>query len=58
MWRQMSEAEPLRRLRISAFLRDQLAAASAIHGADLQAAVAGAGEGLGQQLQAVLTAAG
>jgi hypothetical protein len=56
--RQALEAEPLRRLRLSAFLRDQLAAAAAVHGPELQAAMSGLGEGLGQQLQAVLAAAG
>lgn len=53
----MLEAEPLRRVRISDFLRDRLAAASATHGADMQAALAGLGDELGQQLQAVLAAA-
>ncbi|KAI8476158.1 MAG: armadillo-type protein [Monoraphidium minutum] len=53
----VSEAEPLRRLRLSSFLRDQLAAAAAVHGPDLQAAMGTLGEGLGAQLQAVLAAA-
>ena len=52
-----AEAEPLRRLKVAAFLRDRLAAAAAAHGGDLQAALAGLGEGLAQQLQTVLTAA-
>jgi hypothetical protein len=55
---QASEAEPLRRLRISSFLRDQLSAAASVHGADLNAALSGMGEALGQQLQTVLAAAG
>jgi len=55
---QVLEAEPLRRLKISTFLRDQLQAASSVHGSDLQAALGGLGEGLGQQLQVVLAAAG
>ncbi|GBF94095.1 hypothetical protein Rsub_07082 [Raphidocelis subcapitata] len=52
------EAEPLRRLRVAAALRDALNAAGAAHGQDLAAAMAGLGEGLTQQLQTVLAAAG
>lgn len=55
---QVLEAEPLRRLKISTFLRDQLQAAANVHGPDFQAAMSSLGEGLSQQLQTVLAAAG
>ena len=55
---QLREAEPLRHIRLSRLLADKLAAAAALHGGELAAAMAALDPTIGQQVQAVLAAAG
>jgi hypothetical protein len=55
---QLRDAEPLRNIRLSRLLADKLAAASSLHGSDLAAAMAALDPAIGQQVQAVLAAAG
>ncbi|WIA20394.1 hypothetical protein OEZ85_004815 [Tetradesmus obliquus] len=54
----LREAEPLRHMRLSRLLADKLAAAAALHGGELAAAMAALDPAIGQQVQAVLAAAG
>jgi hypothetical protein len=55
---QLRDAEPLRNIRLSRLLADKLAAVSSLHGPELAAAMAVLDPAIGQQVQAVLAAAG